>query len=535
MVLLSKDGPYPAILPQSLEKVQKPLEINNNRTSGIVLSIFLIVIILGFMLFAGCVSGRNEMAVNEHVASSSDQLWTPPAGTGSQPNAVETRIEIPDELLKPGVEWRLSDIIEIALQNNPDTRAAWHFARSAAADLVNQKGNYYPQINGSASVSHNLSSGGASQPGSSSNSTTSVVSFNPALQLSWLIFDMGGRDAAVDEKYQALLAADFTHNASIQDAVFQVIGAYFQYANAKAVKKAYEISVKDATENLEAAKQRHDNGLATIADVLQFKTALSQAQVNLDTADGLVQTIRGALATAMGLPANTPYEIEDLPLNPKVESISESVDAYIQQAEANRPDLAAQKSRVEQSMAHMRTTRSALYPSLSFSDTLGGGIDSQGSKWSNQNIAMLKLSIPIYSGRSLQAQELKAREDAEAQKANLKKLEQTIIYQVWSSYFGLKTSAQRVKSNDDLIASAQQSFEVAQGRYKAGVGGYLDLLAAQGALENARAQRVTALADWYVSLAQLARDAGVLWRQPGGEQAHLLDIFPNATIKDQKP
>jgi outer membrane protein len=498
--------------------------------------IYIAATIIGVSFIMGCASIKNDLSLTDRVAPSSDQLWTPPSEIVSSKAASAAKIEIPSELLKPGAQWRLTDIIEIALQNNPDTRSAWHAARSAAADLINQKGNYYPLINGSVSASHTYMSGGASQPGApSSTSSSSIVAFDPALQLSWLLFDMGGRDAAVEEKYQALLAADFTHNAVIQNAVFQVIGAYFQYANAKAVKKAYETSVKDAAENLEAAKQRHDNGLATIADVLQFKTALSQAQVNLDTADGQVQTIRGALATAMGLPANTPYEIEDLPLNPKVDSISETVDAYIQKAEANRPDFAAQKSRVDQSLAHIRTTHSALYPSLSFSDTLGGGIDTQGSKWSNQNIAMFRVTIPIFSGNSLQAQELKAREDAENQKAQLDKLQQTIIYEVWSSYFTLKTAAQRVKSNDDLIASAQQSYDVAQGRYKAGVGGFLDLLSAQSALESARAQRVTALADWYISLAQLARDSGALWSRPGAEQENILDLFPNATIKDQKP
>jgi outer membrane protein len=507
------------------------LETNNSRTPGVLLLIYVAAIFIGASFLAGCASMKNDVQLTDYTSPSSNQLWIAPSGTVSQVTDTESKIEIPEGLLKSGAQLRLADIIEIALKNNPDTKSAWHAARSAAADLVDQKGDYYPLINGSAVASHTYSSGASSNPGASS----SIVAFNPAVQLSWLIFDMGGRDAAVDEKYQALLAADFSHNSEIQDAVFQVIGAYFQYANAKAIKKAYETSVKDSEENFEAAKQRHDNGLATIADVLQFKTALSQAQVNLQTADGQVQTIRGALATAMGLPANTPYEIEDLPLNPKIEDISETVDSYIRKAEANRPDLAAQKSKVEQSMAHIRAADSSLYPTLSFSDTLGGGIDSNGSKWSNQNIAMLKLSIPIFSGRSLQAKKQKAKEDAEIQKANLRRLQQTIIYEVWSSYFSLKTAGLRIKSNDDLIASAQQSYDVALGRYKAGVGGYLDLLSAQNALESARAQRVTALADWYVSLALLARDAGVLWRQSDGEQNNVLDLFPQATIKDQKP
>ena len=55
-----------------------------------------------------------------------------------------------------------------------------------------------------------------------------------------------------------------------------------------------------------------------------------------------------------------------------------------------------------------------------------------------------------------------------------------------------------------------QSTEVAQGRYKAGVGSVLDLLAAQAALADARAQRVLTRLQWHTSLAQLAHDAGVL-------------------------
>jgi outer membrane protein TolC len=61
-----------------------------------------------------------------------------------------------------------------------------------------------------------------------------------------------------------------------------------------------------------------------------------------------------------------------------------------------------------------------------------------------------------------------------------------------------------------LLASAQQSVQVAAGRYREGVGSIIDLLTAQTALANARAQQVQSRWQWYTSLAQLARDAGVL-------------------------
>ena len=65
-------------------------------------------------------------------------------------------------------------------------------------------------------------------------------------------------------------------------------------------------------------------------------------------------------------------------------------------------------------------------------------------------------------------------------------------------------------TSEELFKSATESYDVASGRYKAGVGGILDLLAAQAALESARAQRVQAYTDWHLALAQLAHDAGTL-------------------------
>ena len=74
----------------------------------------------------------------------------------------------------------------------------------------------------------------------------------------------------------------------------------------------------------------------------------------------------------------------------------------------------------------------------------------------------------------------------------------------------LDGAEKQVGSAQDLLASASQSAEVAQGRYKAGVGSILDLLTAQTALANARAQEVQARANWLLSITSLAHDTGSL-------------------------
>jgi outer membrane protein TolC len=67
-----------------------------------------------------------------------------------------------------------------------------------------------------------------------------------------------------------------------------------------------------------------------------------------------------------------------------------------------------------------------------------------------------------------------------------------------------------MRTTADLLASAEQSEQVALGRYRAGVGNILDLLAAQSALAAARQQRVQSAFDWNVSRATLAQSVGVL-------------------------
>jgi outer membrane protein TolC len=62
----------------------------------------------------------------------------------------------------------------------------------------------------------------------------------------------------------------------------------------------------------------------------------------------------------------------------------------------------------------------------------------------------------------------------------------------------------------DLIASASASVEVAEARYKEGVGDILDLLNAQSALALARGEEVLARTEFFLSLARLARAAGRL-------------------------
>jgi outer membrane protein TolC/biotin carboxyl carrier protein len=398
----------------------------------------------------------------------------------------------------------LAEIVELGLRNNPATREAWANAQSAAAVYGSERGAWLPSVDGDVSAAR------LKTTASQGRSAVQQSVLTPSVTLSYLLFDFGGRSGRVEGARQRLLSAGFTQNATIQDVVLQIQISYFQYLASRALLQAQQTTLAEADTNLMAAEERRRVGVATIADVLQARTAVSQAQLNVQTTEGTLQTTRGALALALGLPANLSYDVDISAALVPVAPLADSVESIIAAALRGRPDLAAARAETEAAQAAVGEIRAAQLPSLSFDATAGRTYATTIPDGANSYSLSLGLTIPIFNGFSRQYDVRGARFDAEAAGARAKSLREQVVFQVFSSYYALQTATRRVRTAQDLIASADQASEVALGRYRAGVGTLLDLLAAQSALASARAQRVDARLSWSVSLAQLAHDAGVL-------------------------
>ena len=467
------------------------------------------------LALAGCASVRNlddalhpAERVGPGTAAAPNTVWTPPADATPPPLPKATPV------VPASTTLTLDQAIDTALTNNPDTRAAWFQARAAEAALGSTRSSYYPEIDLNASLTHNRN---ATQGG---GSVTTSTAFGPSLTLNYLLFDFGGRAAQVEEARQTLIATNLAQNQVIQDVVLRVEQSYYGYLGAKSLLASQEATLKERQASLDAANARHNAGVATIADVLQAQTALSQAQLNYETFEGNLRTFEGSLATAMGLPPTARFTAGELASDVPADTISGAVDELINRAAASRPDLAAARAGVERSRARIREVRSQGLPSFSVtssiaSTTFSGSTDRTTQPYS----AGIAMRFPLFTGfrttydvREAEAQTQVAIEDARS-------LEQRVALDVWTSYYALQTAAQRVKTSRDLLSAASQSADVARSRYRAGVGNILDLLTAEAALESARAQAVESRADWFLAMAQLAHDAGTLGPRPQQENS----------------
>ncbi len=461
---------------------------------------------LAVVTAAGCTL-IPQKTVQSAVSPAPSRPWTPPAAARMPKAAPAAPPEIPEEYTKPGTILTLGQLVDVALRNNPVTRQAWYFARAAAAEVGSKRSLYFPFVELDGSI------GRQKQAAVGGQFTFLQTTYGPSIAATWLLFNFGGREADVQEATRALYAADWTHNAAIQDVVLQVATAYYGYLNAKAQVLARHASLDEAALSLNSAEERHRAGVATIADVLQAKTSASQAELDLQDAEGQVQVIRGSLATAVGVPATVPVDVGDLPEDLPLDYIQKDVDALVAQAVAERPNLAADRFRALAAESHVHAAAIDGLPTLSL-DASGnrtfydrpGVRDPFSTNWAG----LISLRIPIFRGFDTAYQVQKAKEEAEAAKATAELTKDQVILDVWSSFYSLQTASKRVLTTRDLLASASQSAEVAQGRYKAGVGSILDLLTAQVALASARSEEARARSTWFLALANLAHATGVL-------------------------
>ena len=461
---------------------------------------------------AGCVHNPPNVGGAPVAPSSSNQYWSPPPAAVI-PDSIP-KVEIPPDLAQRAQNLTLPDLVDIALLNNPQTRESYANARAAGAGVGVAMGKYLPQVslNVPLSVQRTTSSNGAvGGSGTVVRQPGTYAFISPSLSVSWLLFDFGER-SAIDVARQNSFAESYLHNATVQEVILVVEQAYFNYNAAKAVRDAQRVTLQEDSANLAAAKARHSAGVATISDVLQAQTVLSQAEVDFETDEGAVQTTRGSLAIAIGVPATVPYDIRPEPPQIPVQQVAASVDSLVNEAVRSRPDLAAYRAQARAAAANVGVVRGQGLPSLTLGGSTGRDYQLRPSNGSLGNTwtAQLGVSIPLFQGFQNAYGVLQARELAKASAANAEYQRDQVVYQVFTSYYNLRTATAHVRSSNDLLASAQSSYNVAHGKYEQGVGSILDLLTAEAALASARSQQIQSHWDWYSNLAQLSHDVGVI-------------------------
>ena len=455
---------------------------------------------------AGCI-----LDTDQHVASSPRAEWhAPSVPAASTPEAAPVP-SLPGPL-------GLTELLDEGLSNNPQTQSAWYNAKAAAARRIEANSTFYPSVNGAYNGQRQRMETIGYSFGSVVEGNPTIIqkrtAYGPMLDVSWTLFSFGADAAKADAAREALYAANFQYNRTLQTVVLSVQRSYYNLDAAQAAVAAEEASLKDAQAGLDAAEAKQRVGLSPIQDVLTARANLLQEQYRLETARSLVETARANLAQAIGRRDIGSIEIKAPDMNALGADPMAQIKDFVDRGLSARPDLQAAYANVRANEASARSAERSLLPRVVAG--FGGDLTKiDGFAGTEDNyLASLRLSWDIFDGFKKEATVLENRAKLEAARRDAVAAELGVVSEIWTEYYSSKTSLEQLKSADGLVNATNAAWQAIDTGYRTGLNSILDLLSAQKDLANARVARIRSQNEYITALLRLQYAVGGLDLMP---------------------
>ncbi len=400
----------------------------------------------------------------------------------------------------------LAELIDIALKNNPQTEKAWASAKRAQAALGLARSGDYPSIDVEGSIVHGREKKFPNGP------NTVFTNYEADLSLSYLLFDFGERRQTVRAAKDALKAANWSTDFTIQRIVYKVAEDYYKYLDAQELLGTSQSSLGDAQQMLDAADELFKAGLRSVTDVSTSRGQVANLRMDLAEKKARVAVAYGQLLTTLGMPLETPLEVETRAEALTGPLATENLPQLLALAQSQRADLLAKQAILDEKNALVTRAKRAPLPKLrTFGE--GGWLQYARHKGSGYNYTVgVALGVPIFKGFEYTYQKRLALADADLTLAELKELQDEIALEVLTYSEAVKASVEAFGWSGQYLDEATATYEGVLENYKAGLRSIFDVLQAQRDLADARIKRAQTKTQWLVSLAELAFATGSTMR-----------------------
>ena len=456
-----------------------------------------------------------DRRLDARAPASASRPWTPEPEVRERyvlPEDVRAPLVLPSDAPAPaGGLYDLPALVDLALAQNPGTRAAWQAARASEAGLGRSMAEDYPRVRLSANAGLN------NFPFPIPDETFEIhnrLAF-PQVEVAYTLLDFGRRSASAEQAKQQLIAADFAFNRNMQQVVFNVQQAFYAFGAARSSVEAATSNLELARTNRELAEERLKAGLATRPAVLLARQLEAESLYELESARSAVETARAELATAVGIRADIPLDVDTLEHQPLPDALPARVDELVDVAIAQRPDLAAKVASLRGREAALAKAKAAWYPEVGLLGEFGEalwsyqvhGFPRQNSS-TNDYTALLVFHWDLFTGFDRPYAIRQAQAEVEATRAELRGAELGIIDAVWRAYYEFQSARERHRYAEALLSASEEAYSANLETYRGGLSTISDLLTADRDLARARYTLIRARTDYLDAAAAVAFAVG---------------------------
>jgi outer membrane protein TolC len=402
------------------------------------------------------------------------------------------------------VELDLALLVDVAFENSPEIRRAWHGAKIAELEYRRSLAPFFPAVN--AAIGTNWERQGNFSGGPSTHLTSHAL---PSVEMACRLFSFGADRAGATAAKWCLQAANFSHGRSLQSLLRRVQSAYFNLDAALAMVDARKADLRDAEEMAHTVEIGFQSGLESRQNYLMARTACLQARYRLEETKALAECGRATLAEAVGVPVTAKFRIRRSQLPEGIAAVEEDVNRLVVRALRMRPDLLSHRFNLLAAEALESRARLSRNPQV-IGKLSATWLEISGGRSGKNATASIGISWDVFTGFERTNQLLERREEVKIAKEGLRAAELHAIGEIWSAHFGHRSAFQQLESARALLVTAEEAHAACAVAYRNGLSSINELLHAQGALAMARGSLADAECHFSVSLAELAYVTGSL-------------------------
>ncbi len=376
----------------------------------------------------------------------------------------------------------VTDVVRIALVNNPGLRAQYAEMGIAAAEVYDAGRLSNPTLSASVLFAHGSGEG---------NETT----FGLAQSFTDLLL-IGARSRLAKGEYER---AKLLAGSAVLNLAADAETGYYRLVGAQQVARMRQTIAQAAGASADLAQRFFDAGNITRLELARERAAASQAHLDHLEAQGEVASAGAELAGTLGLRTADWSVLERLAMPPMAE---DELAALMTQAEQSRLDLAASRKQVALLADALGVSRR-----FRFLGEVEVGVETVHSEGRRLTGPTLALSLPLFN----QGKGAVARSQAQLQRADaeLAALEVEIATGIRRAHAELESARARVEHyRTALIPQREEIVARTQEQVNYMLVGQFELLLAKQEEYDAYQGYLEAVRDYWVARTELTRQVG---------------------------
>ncbi len=374
---------------------------------------------------------------------------------------------------------------QVAASNQSLAQAEAQF-RGARAAVSAARAGLFPTVTAGAQVTtsrgstgrNSSSSGGTSQTGAGGSGTATI--YQVPIDFTWEA-DLWGR---VRRDIEANVASAQASAADVEalrlSLQAELAVDYFQLHGLDEQKRLLDSTVADYQQALQITVNRHDQGVASGADVAESQTQLESAKAQAIDLGVARAEFEHAIAILTGK-APADLTIAQGPITAPPPVIPVAVPSELLE---RRPDIAAAERQVAAANAQIGVATAAYYPSLGLSASGGFASTALSSLFSLPNRFWSlgpSLLATVFDGGRRRAAVAEAEANYDATVAAYRQSVLTAFQAVEDNLAAVRILADEATQQAAATAAAERSLALTRNRYNAGIATYLEVITAQNA------------------------------------------------------